>query len=105
MIGIKRFNHGVCEYPDGIFSEMNQEADGDYVLFSDHEAEVARLRDEVEWLRNALTPFAEFALVRSAAGSTSPKTGPVYSVHTRLGEAEITAEDFESAFNAIGASI
>lgn len=68
------------------------------------EAKVAELRDEVEVLRNALTPFAEFALVRSAAGSTSPKTGPVYSVHTRLGEAEITAEDFEAAFNAIGAS-
>lgn len=66
--------------------------------------EVARLRAEVEGLRNALTPFAEFALVRSAAGSTSPKTGPVYAVHTRLGEAEITAEDFEAAFNAIRAS-
>lgn len=48
MSGIKRFNHGVCEYPGGIFSEMNQEADGDYVLHSDHEAEVARLRAEVE---------------------------------------------------------
>lgn len=48
MSGIKRFNHGVCEYPGGTFSEMNQEADGDYVLHSDHEAEVARLRAEVE---------------------------------------------------------
>lgn len=106
--------------------------DGPYVLHSDHEAEVARLRAElqnaakaaldavalscekereadalraeVEGLRDALAPFAEFALVRTAAGKTSPKTGAVYSVHTRLGEAEITAEHFEAAFNAIGAS-
>lgn len=48
MNEIKRFNHGVCEYPGGIFSEMNQEADGDYVLHSDHEAEVARLRAELQ---------------------------------------------------------
>ncbi len=48
---IKRFNHGVCEYPGGTFSEMNQEADGDYVLHSDHEAEVARLRAELEKVR------------------------------------------------------
>lgn len=47
MSGIKRFNHGVCEYPGGTFSEMNQEDDGDYVLHSDHEAEVARLRAEL----------------------------------------------------------
>lgn len=48
MSGIKRFNHGVCEYPGGIFSEMNKEANGDYVLHSDHEAEVARLRAELQ---------------------------------------------------------
>ena len=53
MSGIKRFNHRVCEYPGGTFSEMNQEDDGDYVLHSDHEAEVARLRAE---LQNAAPP-------------------------------------------------
>lgn len=73
-------------------------------MATEYRDEITRLRAKVEGLRNALTPFAEFALVRSAAGSTSPKTGQVYSVHTRLGEAEITAEDFEAAFNAIGAS-
>lgn len=95
---IKRWDY------DHLAGGASEDAQGSYVLYSDHEAEIARLRAEVEELRNALTPFAEFALVRSAAGSTSPKTGPVYSVHTRLGEAEITAEDFEAAFNAIGAS-
>jgi predicted RNase H-like nuclease (RuvC/YqgF family) len=69
---------------------------------SELSAEVARLRAEVEGLRDALAPFAEFALIRTAAGKTSPKKGAVYSVHTRLGEAEITAEDFEAAFNAMG---
>lgn len=54
MNEIKRFNHQVCEYPGGTFSEMNQEADGDYVLYSDHEAEVVRLRAEVEGLRAEL---------------------------------------------------
>lgn len=124
MNEIKRFDH--VSY--GMVSDPN----GEYIYHSDHEAEVARLRAdlegymmgasaearevdargeeikrlraEVELLRNALAPFAEFALVRSAAGSTSPKAGPVYSVHTRLGDSEITAEDFEAAFNAIGAS-
>ncbi|MBO1748940.1 hypothetical protein [Stenotrophomonas indicatrix] len=48
MSDIKRFDHRVCEYPGGTFSEMNQEADGDYVLHSDHEAEVARLRAELQ---------------------------------------------------------
>lgn len=120
MSGIKRYEHSHVE------TRFFEDPEGNYVLHTDHaaqiarlraevekvrgyevaplEAKVAELRDEVEVLRNALTPFAEFALVRSAAGSTSPKTGPVYSVHTRLGEAEITAEDFEAAFNAIGAS-
>lgn len=51
MSGIKRFNHDTCEYPGGIFSEMNREADGDYVLHSDHEADVARLSAEVEAYR------------------------------------------------------
>lgn len=59
MSGIKRFNHGVCEYPGGIFSEMNQETDGDYVIYSDHEAEGARLRAEASGLSESLTDALE----------------------------------------------
>lgn len=59
MSGIKRFNHATCEYPGGIFSEMNREADGDYVLHSDHEAEVARLSAEVERLRLVVSQVTE----------------------------------------------
>lgn len=44
MSGIKRIGwHGV--------HGMQDDANGDYVLHSDHEAEVARLRAEVEGLR------------------------------------------------------
>lgn len=44
---ITRFNH-VTDWG------MERDARGDYVLYSDHEAEVARLRAEVEGLREVL---------------------------------------------------
>lgn len=68
MSEIKRFNHGVCEYPGGIFSEMNHEADGDYVLHSDHEAEVARLRAEADKYRK---DARRWRFVASAPGSVT----------------------------------
>lgn len=52
---------------------------------------------EIERLRCALAPFAHFAMVRMALGGNAPKSGPVYSVSTREGEADITAEDFALA--------
>lgn len=39
---------------------MEELPDGDYVLHSDHEAEVARLRAEVERLRSAASEVADF---------------------------------------------
>lgn len=44
-IEIKRYDSGLG---------MEERADGQYVLHSDHEAEVARLRAEVEWIRSWL---------------------------------------------------
>ncbi|HFF3031965.1 TPA: hypothetical protein ACGCGJ_000435 [Stenotrophomonas maltophilia] len=41
---------------------MQDDANGDYVLHSDHEAEIARLRAEVEGLRNALEKIASIRL-------------------------------------------
>lgn len=75
--------------------------DGDYVLFTDHERVVGELRAEIDSLLEVIAPFGHFALVRSALGRTAPKGGTVYSVVTALGDAEISAEDFEAAFNAI----
>lgn len=51
MSGIKRWDHNVCEFPWGTFSEMNACVDGGYVSFEDHEAQVARLCAEVEKLK------------------------------------------------------
>lgn len=67
----------------------------------DYLREISELRTEVEGLLEVIAPFAHFALVRSALGSTAPKGGTVYSACTTLGDAEISAEDFEAAFNAI----
>ena len=67
--------------------------------------QIDELREQISTLMNALKPFAKFAIVRSAAGSTAPKSGTVYSVHTRLGEAEISAEDFNFALHVTGGDV
>lgn len=91
----------------------------------DYEAEVARLRAEVEerekainvWrgrtqraeaevegLRKVLAPFAEYERVRSTMGGTSPKSGQLLGVHSSAGSAELSVEDFKAAIAAMGAS-
>lgn len=75
--------------------------DGKYVLFTDHERMMRELRAEIDSLLEVIAPFGHFALVRSALGIAAPNGGTVYSVCTTLGDAEISAEDFEAAFNAI----
>lgn len=71
------------------------------ISMADHERVVGELQAEVDALLEVIAPFGHFALVRSALGCTAPKGGTVYSVCTTLGDAEISAEDFEAAFNAI----
>lgn len=78
-----------------------EDSEGSYVRFIDHKRVIGELQAEVEALLEVIAPFAHFALVRSALGNTAPKGGTVYSVCTALGDAEISAEDFEAAFNAI----
>lgn len=81
--------------------EVEANPAGSFVLLTDHERVVGELRAEIDSLLEVIAPFGHFALVRSALGNTAPKGGTVYSVCTTLGDAEISAEDFEAAFNAI----
>lgn len=152
--GIKRYD--LIAYGENT-TDIGEVAEGDYVTFTDHESEIARLRSyleayilassteaaevdrrgeeikhlrdeskglsqsltdclecekdylseivelraEVESLRQALSPFAEFGASRNNLGSTSPKRGPVYSVHTANGESELTVEHFNFAIAAM----
>lgn len=48
MNEIKRFNHHVCDYDGVTFSVMGNSEEGKYVSYSDHEAEIARLRADLE---------------------------------------------------------
>lgn len=52
-------------------------------------------------LREALRPFVEFRRVQMEMGGTTPKSGPIYSVSSRAGTAEITVEDLEAAREAL----
>ncbi|HGM5043035.1 TPA: hypothetical protein ACKPZV_000191 [Stenotrophomonas maltophilia] len=75
-----------------------------YIDLLGAEAEVARLRAEVEGLRKVLAPFAEYERVRSTMGGTSPKSGQLLGVHSSAGSAELSVEDFKAAIAAMGAS-
>lgn len=87
-----------------LHNEIRQESHGKYVLHSDHEAEVARLRADAEALRDVLAPFAEYERVRSKMGGTSPKSGQLFGVHSSAGSAELSVEDFKAAIAAMGES-
>lgn len=104
---------GVLGHPDGpVALELNQYASKTEVRVlythpqpselnevSGNSGELSESASIVDLL-DVIAPFAHFALVRSALGNTAPKGGTVYSVCTSLGDTEITAEDFENAFNA-----
>lgn len=60
-----------------------------------------RLKAENEALRSALKPFAEYERVRSEIGGNAPRTGTLFGVNTRAGDAEITVEDMRAAQAAL----
>ncbi len=76
--------------------------DGDYVLYSDHEAEVARLRAEVEGLRSVAN-----AARQVAAWFSSGNNVPVSGVHQMTVSSSSIMADvhvLNEALAAMGAS-
>lgn len=69
-----------------------------YVVTDDpRDVKLARLTAEVARLREALAPFAEFSRAQLGLGGLSPKTGTIYAVNGKRGEAEITVEHLRAA--------
>jgi hypothetical protein len=62
---------------------------------------IARACNNYDALVDALRPFADYLSIMETMGGTTPKSGPVWAVCAKAGNAEITVEDMQRARAAL----